>query len=285
MNAAVAKVDRDMVTEHEGELPMHRPVHVVNFPLGEATKDTTDPLGNGNTQTPEQGVPLTRTVPGPVPPVAETVRFTMGANLTVTVLLAETGTSQTVSDPQDGSDQFSSAFPAAGIAVRVTVVASANVAKHCEPQLIKPELQTVPDPDLRTDKVIGTSNRASTDIASSRVTTHGPRPSQPSTPDQPRKMLPDWAVAVSVTSVPERNPRVHGESQSSPSVLHTTAPVPGPDFVTVRSTLDSKLAITDLFSLINRLQTTVVPEQSPLQLLKIFPGFALATSLTRVPGL
>lgn len=158
MNAAVANVDSDMLTEHAGELPLHRPVHVVNFPLGEATRDTTDPLGNGNTQTPEQSVPLTETVPAPSPPVVEIVRFTMGANLAVTVLLADTLTSQVVSEPQDGSDQFRSRYPLVGIAVRVTVVSSEKVAEHCEPQLIEPELQTVPDPDLSTDKVNGTPN-------------------------------------------------------------------------------------------------------------------------------
>ena len=90
-----------------------------------------------------------------------------------------------------------------------------------------------------------------------RVRVHVAVPWQPP-PDQPAKVEPEAAVAVSVSLVPELNDAEHVEPQLMPVGLLVIVPMPVPDFVTVRVNCEGCWRFAE--------QVAVVPPFDPAQL-------------------
>ena len=124
--------------------------------------------------------------------------------LTVTDLAASLVTVQVATVPLHAPDQPAKDDRASGVAVSVTCVPMANVARHVLPQLIPAgEDVTIPPPApvLATfNPCSRTSKLAVTDLAASTVTTQPPEPLHD--PDQPVKVDVASAVGVRVTTVP-----------------------------------------------------------------------------------
>jgi hypothetical protein len=119
------------------------------------------------------------------------------------------------------------------------------------------------------------------------VTTHEPVPLQ--APDQPAKIEPEAAVAVSVTCVPGKKSLVQVDPQSIAAGLDVTLPEPVPALPTVSvfglggAAMRAKTAVAERFWSIVSVQPPV-PEQSPVQPANVEPGAAVAASLTTVPN-
>jgi hypothetical protein len=106
--------------------------------------------------------------------------------------------------PVQSPDQPVNADPAAWVAVSVTRVPSPKLAEHVDPQLIPAGLDVtvpLPAPALVTVSVCGKPKVAVTSRAWFIVTWHVVLVPEQS-PDQPEKLDPPPAAAVSVTSVP-----------------------------------------------------------------------------------
>src|SRR5207247_631336 len=123
----------------------------------------------------------------------------------VTVVAAESVTTQVPVPEQPLPLQPLKAEPAAGVAVSVTAVPLAKLAAQVTPQLIPTgALVTVPLPVpalLTVSAKLGRLKVAVTVVAAETVTVHDPVPVHPP-PLQPLKIEPAAGVAVSVTAVP-----------------------------------------------------------------------------------
>jgi hypothetical protein len=191
-----------------------------------------------------------------------------------------------------------------GTAVNVTSVPLLNDAVHVAPQLIPAgELMTLPGPkpdrsDVSTKVVVGGGagggvdvelfrlKFAFTDIAAFIVTVQVPVPEQPP-PLQPVNVAVADGTAVNVTSVPLLNDAVQVAPQLIPAGELMTSPGPKPDRSAVSTKLEVevfrvKLALTDLAALIVTVQAPV-PEQLPLQPVKVAVADGVAVSVTTLP--
>jgi len=144
------------------------------------------------------------TEPEPEPDFA-TESVYVGVNPALTLRAALMVTTHDPVPEQPAPDQPVKRDPAAGVAVRVTTVASSKLAAQVTPQLTPAGLEvTVPDPAPVFDTL---STQTGTKVAVTAraaliVTTQLPVPEQPE-PDQPEKRDPAAGAAVSVTTVPE----------------------------------------------------------------------------------
>jgi hypothetical protein len=188
---------------------------------------------------------------------------------------------------QPAPDQPAKLEPGAAVAVRVTVVPWTKLAVQTAPQLMPAgDESTVPEPApvLVTVSVCAALKPASTLRAELIVTVHVVELPEQS-PDQPVKIEPADAVAVSVTSEFSSNEVVHVAPQLIPGGADVTVPDPEPDFVTVRVCGVPKTAVTSRAALIVSVQVVLVPEQSPDQPTKLeLPPPAAAVSVTTVPS-
>jgi hypothetical protein len=109
-------------------------------------------------------------------------------------------------------------------------------------------------------------------------TVQAPVPAQ--APLQPVKVEPVAGVAVRVRFVPEVKLALQVLPQSIPVGLEVTAPVPVPLFATVRVKLCRvNVAVTLLAASIGTLHVPV-PEQAPLQPVKVEPAVGVAVRVT-----
>jgi hypothetical protein len=109
-----------------------------------------------------------------------------------------------VLEPEQSEDHPVNADPAAAVAVSVTRVPSPKFAEHVDPQLMPAGLDVtvpLPAPAFVTVSACGKPNVAVTSRAWLIVTWHVVLVPEQS-PDQPEKLDPPPAAAVSVTSVP-----------------------------------------------------------------------------------
>ena len=102
-------------------------------------------------------------------------------------------------------------------------------------------------------------------------------------PLQPANVEPEAGVSVIVTTVPLVKFAVHVPGQLIPEGLLVTVPVPFPARLTVRGKSNLKLAVTDSDAL-KVTEHVPVPEQAPLQPVKIEPVDAFAVKVTMVPS-
>jgi len=153
----------------------------------------------------------------------------MGLNVADTDVAASIVTTQ-LPVPLQAPDQPAKVDPAAGMADNETTVPWFADSEQSAPQSMPaPVTVPVPVPDLETDKTYVLSvNAAPTDFAPSIVTTQLPVPLQ--APDQPAKVEPASAEAVSVMAAPWATLTLQPVLQSIPETL--TPPDPAPVRVT-----------------------------------------------------
>ena len=142
--------------------------------------------------------------------------------------------------PEQAPPQPPNTDPAAGVAIRVTLVPSANDAEQAPPQLIPTGLlSTTPDPDplfvmtrARCGGATITAKLAVTVAFVVSITVQAPIPEH--APPQPAKLDPDAASADNVTAEPLANCAEHEDPHETPDGELVTTPAPLPDFMTVR---------------------------------------------------
>jgi hypothetical protein len=168
---------------------------------------------------------------------------TDGDGVKATPIVAPTATVQVVPVPEQPPPLHEpTAYPAPGLACRVTTVPVENVAVQVEPQLIPlGELVTLPDPLVErfnvklVGRVIGsveigivvTTRRETNDAVTPapEETVQVPVPEQ--APLQPvNSKRTDAGFAVNVTTVPRVKSELHVEPQSIPLGLLVTLPEP-----------------------------------------------------------
>lgn len=163
-------------------------------------------------------------------------------NVAVTDVLLDRVTTQVPVPEQPPPDHPPKVDPAFAVAVSVTAVPLAKPAVQVEPQVMPagellteplplPESATVSCGPLDADVL----NVAVTDAAEETMMLQLPVPLH--APDQPAKVDPLLAVAVSVTDVPAVNVPLHVWPQLIPAGVLLTVPEPVPAFVTVIATL------------------------------------------------
>ncbi len=226
-------------------LPLQAPLQPVKVEpeAGVAVRVTVVPLGKDAEQVGPQLIPagLLVTVPLPLPALV-TVRVNpiVKVKVAVTDLLASMRTVQVVAVPLQAPLQPVKVEPAAGVAVRVTVVPLGKAAEHMVPQSIPAGLLVtlpLPLPALVTVrvKVVTSEKVAVTNLLASMTTVQVVAvPLQ--APLQPVKVEPEAGAAVRVTVVPLRKAAEHLVPQSIPAGLLVTVPLPLPALVTVRVT-------------------------------------------------
>src|SRR2546427_6329498 len=125
-------------------------------------------------------------------------------------------------------------------------------------------------------------NVAVTVVAALRVTVQAPGPEQPP-PLQPLKVEPAAGAAVSVTAVPLAKLAAQVAPQVMPAGLLVTVPAPVPALETVSvKVCRVKVAVTVVAAESVTVQVPV-PEQPPLQPVKIEPAAGAAVSVTAGP--
>jgi hypothetical protein len=102
-------------------------------------------------------------------------------------------------------------------------------------------------------------------------------------PLQPAKTDPDAAFAVRATTVPLANDLLHVVGQLMPAGLLVTVPVPLPAKVAVSGKTNLNVAVADFDAVIVTEQEPV-PEQAPLQPVKMEPAVEFALRVTLVPS-
>ncbi len=156
--------------------------------------------------------------------------------LAVTVRAAFMVTVQVPLPEQPAPDQPLNRDAAKAEAVSVTTVPSAYVALHVTPQLTPPTSDVtvpVPDPVLLTARVYAGTNVAVALRAALMVTAQVVLVPEQS-PDQPVKIEPVAAVAVSVTVAPSPKEALQVPPQLMPAGVDATVPLPAPVLATVR---------------------------------------------------
>src|SRR5215470_14553260 len=138
--------------------------------------------------------------------------------------------------------------PAAGAAVRVTMVPDVNETEQVVPQLMPAgELVTVPLPVpllFTLSAKDACMKVAVTEAAAFKVTTQVPVPVQPP-PLQPVKVDPAAGAALSVMTVPDVNEVEQVAPQLIPAGVLVTVPTPAPALLTVSAKDDCmKVAVT-----------------------------------------
>ena len=173
--------------------------------------------------------------------------------------------------------------PVTGVAVSVTVEPLENDAEHVNPhEMPAGELVTVAPIAVTSSGCRLAVNVAVTDWAAVIVTAHVPRPVQ--APDQPANVEPGAGVAVSVTAVPNEKVAKQVAPQSMGGGVELTLPKPLPAFATDRPNDWSVNTAPTLFAASIVTLQSPVPEQAPVQPLKLEPALGEAESDTIVPA-
>src|SRR5688500_18575296 len=174
------------------------------------------------------------TVPVPVP-AGTTARERCGrAHDGVTIFAVPAVPMQVPVPVQPPPLQPSNVEPVAGEAVSTTIVFGANVSMQSMPQLMPAGFDdTTPDPlpSSATRSELSTPKFAVTVTAVATVIVHAPVPLH--APLQPTNVAPEFAVAVSVTIVPEANVSVQSLPQVMPLGVEVTVPIELPPSTTV----------------------------------------------------
>jgi hypothetical protein len=178
--------------------------------------------------------------------------------------------------------------PAAGVALRLTVVPIGKLAEQVEPQSMPAgELVIVPAPEPAGEIVTGfEGGGAGPKVAVTlkfelMVTTHEPVPEH--APLQPLNTDPEAGVAARLTEVPEEYVDEQVAPQMMPARELVTVPVPVPAGVTDSVKSWAKFAVMDVFALIVTVQVPVPVHGEPLQPVNAKPAAGVAVNVTLVP--
>jgi hypothetical protein len=202
---------------------------------GAAANVTAVPLAKVTLHVAPQLIPAGLLVTAPLPvPARVTVKVVTDLlNEAVTELFALSVTVQ-VAMPLHVPDHPAKVEPASGVAVSVTTVPLLNGALQVFPQLIPSGvLVTVPDP-LPERLTLNTGDAAKvaiTEVLALKVTVHLEVPLH--APLQPRKLEPEFAMAVRVTRLFALKLPLHEVPQLIPAGALVTNPLPVPDVCTV----------------------------------------------------
>src|SRR5437016_2584324 len=226
------------------------------------------------------------TVPAPAPAL-ETVSTRAGVKVAVTVVAAESVTTQVPAPEQPPPLQPVKVEPAAGVAVSVTAVPLVKLAEQVAPQVIPAgALVTVPLPvpaGVTVRVKVCSVKVAVTVVAPETVTTHVPVPEHPP-PLQPVKVEPAAGVAVSVTAVPLVKLAEQVTPQLIPTGALVTVPLPVPALLTVSATVGrAKVAVTVVAAMRVTVQVPVPEQPPPLQPVKVEPAAGVALRVITVP--
>jgi hypothetical protein len=227
------------------------------------------------------------TEPEPVPLFA-IVRLTgWSAKAAVTLVAALIETTHEPVPAQPPPLQPAKAEPAAGLAVRDTLLPVGKAAAQLAPQAIPAgALVTVPAPApvLLTVRVTGSgANVAVTLVAALNATTHAPVPEQPP-PLHPEKAEPAAAAAVRVTLLPPGKVEEQVVPQLMPAGVLVTLPLPVPERLTLSETGCGVNVAVTLVAELNVTTHAPVPEQPPpLHPLNVEPAAGLAVRVTLLP--
>lgn len=140
----------------------------------------------------------------------------------------------------------------------------------------------LPVPDLLTlNTKVWALKSAMTEVAAVMSTVHVPVPEHPA-PLQPVKVDPVSAVAVNETLVLDGNEYEQDDPQSIPVGLLITVPLPVPPLLTfnVYEVDMSKLAVTEMASVMLTVQTPVPVQPPPLHPVNVDPLPATAVRVT-----
>jgi hypothetical protein len=179
--------------------------------------------------------------------------------------------------------------PVAGVAVRVTIAPSLNMATHVGAQPIPVgALPTLPEPvplsvTVRVCVII--VNVARTDSSALMVTMHVVDVPEQPPPLHPANVECAPGVSVSVTTVPLSYSAEHVGAQLIALSPLVTDPGPVPAVVTVSVCTAVKVAVTDASALIVTMHVPVPEQPPPLQPANLEPAAGVAVSVTTVPWL
>jgi len=291
VKVAVTVVAAESVTV-QAPVPEHppplQPVKVEPA-AGAAVSVTAVPLAKLAVHVAPQVIPTGELVTVPLPvPALLTVSAKLGRlKVAVTVVAAESVSTQAPVPEHPPPLQPLKVEPAAGVAVSVTTVPLAKLAEQVAPQLIPAgALVTVPLPVpalLTVSAKLGRAKVAVTVVAAKTVTVQAPVPEQPP-PLQPLKVEPAAAVAVSVTAVPLGKLAEQVAPQLIPAGELVTVPLPVPALETVRvKVCGVKVAVTVVAAETVTVQAPVPVQPAPLQPVKVELTFGAAVSVTTVP--
>src|SRR5213596_1955879 len=230
----------------EQPLPLQPPK--VEPAAGAAVSVTAVPLAKLAEQVAPQVIPAGELVTVPLPlPALLTVSAKLGRlKVAVTVVAAETVTTQVPVPEHPPPLQPLKVEPMAGLAVSVTAVPLVKLAEQVAPQVIPAgKLVTVPLPvpaGVTVRVKVWSAKVAVTVVAALRVTVQVPVPEQPP-PLQPLKVEPAAGAAVSVTAVPLVKLAEQVAPQVIPAGLLVTVPVPVPALETVRAKVGVKVTV------------------------------------------
>src|SRR5438093_1599836 len=278
--AAETETTHDPVREHP---PPLQPLKVEPA-AGVAVSVTAVPLARLAEQVAPQVMPAGELVTVPLPlPALLTVSAKLGRlKVAVTVVAAETVTTQVPVPEHPPPLQPLKVEPAAGLAVSVTAVPLVKLAEQVAPQVIPAgKLVTVPLPvpaGVTVRVKVWSAKVAVTVVAVHTVTWQVPVPEHPP-PLQPLKVEPAAGLAVSVTAVPLVKLAEQVAPQVIPAGELVTVPLPVPAGVTVRVKVwSAKVAVTVVAAVRVTVQVPVPEQPPPLQPLKVEPAVGVAVS-------
>src|SRR5207249_4564618 len=277
---------------------VHAPVPLQPPPLqpvkaepaaGVAVSVTAVPLAKLAEQVAPQVMPAGELVTVPLPlPALLTVSAKLGRlKVAVTVVAAETVTTQVPVPEHPPPLQPLKVERMAGLAVSVSAVPLVKLAEQVAPQVIPAgKLVTVPLPvpaGVTVRVKVWSAKVAVTVVAALRVTVQVPVPEHPP-PLQPLKVEPAAGLAESVTAVPLVKLAEQVAPQVIPAGELVTVPLPVPAGVTVRLKVwSAKVAVTVVAALRVTVQVPLPEQPPPLQPLKVEPAAGVVVSVTAVP--
>ncbi len=279
------------MTIHVLAVPEHAPLQPVKEDpaAGAAVKVTAVPVVNAVEQAVPQEMPAGAlvTVPLPAPDLVTVSAKDDCMKVAVTFWAVLIVTVQVLVVPVQPPPQPVKVEPAAGVAVNVTAVPLVNDAEQVAPQEMPAgALVTVPEPApaVVNESVNDGSANVAVTLWAALITTVQVLAVPEHAPLQPAKVEPAAGAAVKVTAVPLVNAAEQVAPQEMPAGALVTVPEPAPAVVS-ESVNDgsAKVAVTPWAALIVTVQVLAVPEQAPLQPVKVDPAAGAAVSVTAVP--
>jgi hypothetical protein len=186
--------------------------------------------------------------------------------------------------PVQAPVQLVKVVPAVGVAVKVTTVLGAKLAVQVVPQLIPVGLLVIvpiPVPTLVKVNAKGVRVKVAPTLCAALIDTVQVLTVPVQAPVQLVKVEPVLAAAVKVTLAFWLKLAEQVVPQLMPAGELLTDPAPVPALVTANCTwVAVKVAVTAFAALMDTVQVVAVPEQAPVQFVKVDPALAAAVKVT-----